>query len=173
MRCSILIPSAFLVLLVAIFNVAVTEPVNNIMLTSDNIESKLVYGYFEKRAKGDHVATETVTATEETEDDQDKAATAGGKGSSEVKGSSEGKTSTKSKDSAESEGSENNAANESVKGKKKNKKPSSLASPAVLQDGTLFYIGTAVTCLLWVTGKAIDTKMDRQEKYAESLIHSI
>ncbi|GAA5816904.1 hypothetical protein MFLAVUS_010439 [Mucor flavus] len=56
---------------------------------------------------------------------------------------------------------------------KKAKAPASLASPAVLQDGTLFYIGTAVTCLLWVTGKVIDVKMDRQEKYAESLIHSI
>ncbi|KAG2234369.1 hypothetical protein BDF21DRAFT_461621 [Thamnidium elegans] len=56
---------------------------------------------------------------------------------------------------------------------KKAKAPASLASPAVLQDGTLFYIGTAVTCLLWVTGKVIDVKMERQEKYAESLIHSI
>lgn len=127
-----------------------------------------MYGYFEKRAKGDHEATEPVTATEEKEDGQDKAATSGDKGSSEAK------TSTKSKDSAESEQSEDKAATEGNKEtKKKNKKPSSLASPAVLQDGTLFYIGTAVTCLLWITGKAIDTKMDRQEKYAESLIHSI
>jgi hypothetical protein len=45
--------------------------------------------------------------------------------------------------------------------------------PDILQTGTLFYIGISVTTLLWVTGKAIDVKMERQERYAESLIHSI
>jgi hypothetical protein len=56
---------------------------------------------------------------------------------------------------------------------KKKAPSSSFASPAILQDGTLFYIATAVTCLLWTTGKFIDIKMERQERYAESLIHSI
>lgn len=56
---------------------------------------------------------------------------------------------------------------------KKKAPSSSFASPAILQDGTLFYIATGVTCLLWATGKFIDIKMERQERYAESLIHSI
>lgn len=46
------------------------------------------------------------------------------------------------------------------------------ALPAILQDGTLFYIGISVTTLLWCTGKIIDVKMERQEKYAQSLVHS-
>lgn len=55
----------------------------------------------------------------------------------------------------------------------KKKVTNSFGSPAILQDGTLFYIATGVTCLLWATGKFIDIKMERQERYAESLIHSI
>ncbi|KAG1435728.1 hypothetical protein G6F56_013857 [Rhizopus delemar] len=47
------------------------------------------------------------------------------------------------------------------------------ASPAILMDGTLFWIGLAVTCALWSTGKFIDIKLQRQEKYAESVAQSI
>ncbi|KAG0739862.1 hypothetical protein G6F57_012448 [Rhizopus arrhizus] len=46
------------------------------------------------------------------------------------------------------------------------------ANPPVLTDGTLFYIGVAVTCFLWTTGKMIDVKLHRQEKYAESVARS-
>ncbi|GAA5805067.1 hypothetical protein EDC94DRAFT_613162 [Helicostylum pulchrum] len=133
MRCSMLIPSVLLVLLLAIFNVTVAESVNN-MLTSDNLEEQIVHAYFEKRALGDAATATNGTAT-----------------------ATNGTT----------------AEDPTASPVKKAKTPASLASPAVLQDGTLFYIGTAVTCLLWVTGKVIDVKMDRQEKYAESLIHSI
>jgi hypothetical protein len=56
---------------------------------------------------------------------------------------------------------------------KKPKAPFTLAAPAILQDGTLFYIAVAVTTLLWGTGKAIDIKTERQERYAESLVNSI
>jgi hypothetical protein len=55
----------------------------------------------------------------------------------------------------------------------KKKQPLALANPEILQTGTLFYVATAVTTLLWVTGKAIDIKTERQERYAESLVNSI
>ncbi|KAI8638959.1 hypothetical protein BD408DRAFT_422196 [Parasitella parasitica] len=53
------------------------------------------------------------------------------------------------------------------------KKSSSFASPEILQTGTLFYVGVGVTTFLWITGKAIDVQTNRQERYAESLVHSI
>lgn len=46
-----------------------------------------------------------------------------------------------------------------------------FASPYILSGGSLFYIGISVTTLLWVTGKIIDVKTERQERYAESLTH--
>ncbi|KAI8968388.1 hypothetical protein BDF20DRAFT_827833, partial [Mycotypha africana] len=46
-------------------------------------------------------------------------------------------------------------------------------SPELLQGGTLFYVGIAVTTFLWATGKAIDIQTERQERYAESHVHSI
>lgn len=55
----------------------------------------------------------------------------------------------------------------------KKKNNSSFASPEILQTGTLFYVGVSVTTLLWITGKAIDVQTNRQERYAESLVHSI
>ncbi|KAK4512096.1 uncharacterized protein ATC70_013339 [Mucor velutinosus] len=55
----------------------------------------------------------------------------------------------------------------------KKKNSSSFASPEILQTGTLFYVGVSVTTLLWITGKAIDVQTNRQERYAESLVHSI
>lgn len=46
-----------------------------------------------------------------------------------------------------------------------------FASPSILEGGTLFYIGISVTTFLWVTGKIIDVKTERQERYAESLTY--
>ncbi|KAI9280378.1 hypothetical protein BY458DRAFT_469923 [Sporodiniella umbellata] len=48
-----------------------------------------------------------------------------------------------------------------------------FASPPVLLDGTLFWIGLAVTCALWGTGKFIDVKINRQERHAESVANAI
>jgi hypothetical protein len=43
------------------------------------------------------------------------------------------------------------------------------ASPAILQDGTLFYIAISISTLLWCTGKAVNLSMDQQERQAEFL----
>lgn len=64
-------------------------------------------------------------------------------------------------------------AKEAKKDEKKKKAAQfgNFATPPILQDGTLFYIGVSVTTLLWVTGKAIDVKTERQERYAERIAH--
>ncbi|KAI8339576.1 hypothetical protein BC941DRAFT_372694 [Chlamydoabsidia padenii] len=41
------------------------------------------------------------------------------------------------------------------------------ASPAILQDGTLFYIVISISTLLWCTGKGVDMVLDQQERKAE------
>jgi hypothetical protein len=46
-------------------------------------------------------------------------------------------------------------------------------SPPVLMDGTLFWISLGVSCGLWTTGKFIDVKIQRQERYAESRVHAL
>ncbi|KAI8881706.1 hypothetical protein K501DRAFT_274383 [Backusella circina FSU 941] len=50
---------------------------------------------------------------------------------------------------------------------------STFASPAILENGTLFYISISVTCLLWVTGKTIDVLTDRLDEHAEATAHKI
>jgi hypothetical protein len=48
------------------------------------------------------------------------------------------------------------------------KKASTIwASPAILQDGTLFYIAISISALLWCTGKGVDMTLDQQERQAE------
>ncbi|KAI8363908.1 hypothetical protein BD560DRAFT_403885 [Blakeslea trispora] len=56
---------------------------------------------------------------------------------------------------------------------KKKKDLGPYSNPEILAGGTLFYIGVGVTVLLWTTGKIIDVKIERQERYAEKLAHSI
>ncbi|CEG64408.1 hypothetical protein RMATCC62417_01387 [Rhizopus microsporus] len=46
-------------------------------------------------------------------------------------------------------------------------------SPPVLMDGTLFWISLGISCGLWTTGKFIDVKIQRQERYAESRVHAL
>ncbi|KAI7898596.1 uncharacterized protein BX663DRAFT_524026 [Cokeromyces recurvatus] len=55
----------------------------------------------------------------------------------------------------------------------KNNKNGSFNSPTILQGGTFFYIAISVTTFLWITGKAIDIQMNRQERYAEKIANSI
>jgi hypothetical protein len=53
------------------------------------------------------------------------------------------------------------------KPQKKKKPPTIWASPAILQDGTLFYIAISISTLLWCTGKGVDMTLDQQERQAE------
>ncbi|ORZ17854.1 hypothetical protein BCR42DRAFT_325866 [Absidia repens] len=47
--------------------------------------------------------------------------------------------------------------------------PTIWASPAILQNGTLFYIAISISTLLWCTGKTVDMTLDQQERQAELL----
>ncbi|CEI99341.1 hypothetical protein RMCBS344292_13431 [Rhizopus microsporus] len=46
-------------------------------------------------------------------------------------------------------------------------------SPPILMDGTLFWISLGISCGLWTTGKFIDVKIQRQERYAESRVYAL
>ncbi|KAI9321451.1 hypothetical protein BX666DRAFT_2072668 [Dichotomocladium elegans] len=51
----------------------------------------------------------------------------------------------------------------------KNSGKTMFATPAILTTGTLFYIGIAITFVLWCTGFALDFLTDRQEQLAYKL----
>ncbi|OBZ84763.1 hypothetical protein A0J61_07182 [Choanephora cucurbitarum] len=65
------------------------------------------------------------------------------------------------------------STNETATPVKKKKDTGPYSNPEILSTGTLFYVGVGVTVLLWTTGKIIDIKIERQERYAEKLAHSI
>ncbi|KAI8880007.1 hypothetical protein K501DRAFT_302653 [Backusella circina FSU 941] len=48
-----------------------------------------------------------------------------------------------------------------------------FASPDILVNGTLFYSALSITCLLWVTGRFIDYKTDRLERFTEANVHKL
>jgi hypothetical protein len=56
---------------------------------------------------------------------------------------------------------------------KKGHDTSLFASPEILTNGTLFYIALSVTCLLWATGRFIDFKTDRLERFTETNVHKL
>ncbi|KAG2211176.1 hypothetical protein INT47_006295 [Mucor saturninus] len=152
MRFSTVIPSVLLVAFLAITHVAADSQVkNNVALTSDNVEAEIMYQYFEKREGAeDNTKNGTTIYNLRKPEGTDATASTGSSyhGGGETTGNSD-KAATKAKAAG------------------------SFATIPIFTRGDLFYLGIAVTLFLWCTGKFLDVKMERQEKYAESQIHSI
>lgn len=123
-------------------------------MDSDSIQDELTNNYLIRRA-------------------DDGATTSHGHGSGSASSSAEASVTadTTATAAADSTSTAKAATTSTATTKKKN--TSTFAAPEILQTGTLFYIGISVTTLLWITGKAIDVQTNRQERYAESLVHSI
>lgn len=120
-------------------------------MDSDSIQDELTHNYLIRRA--------------------DDATTSSSHGHGSASSSTEGSATTDATATGSSSSTAEAAATTTATTKKKN--TSTFAAPEILQTGTLFYIGISVTTLLWITGKAIDVQTNRQERYAESLVHSI
>ncbi|KAF1801187.1 hypothetical protein V8B55DRAFT_1528790 [Mucor lusitanicus] len=150
--------ATFLVLFFAIISVAFATRITD----SDSIHDGLTQNYLVRRADDDSTAASghgqaSASSTAQTSAATDASATA----------------STSSEKGKKSSSTAETAATSTAATTTKKKNNSSFASPEILQTGTLFYIGVSVTTLLWITGKAIDVQTNRQERYAESLVHSI
>ncbi|CEP11175.1 hypothetical protein [Parasitella parasitica] len=143
--------TTLLILLLAIFNLALASKI----MDSESIHDELTNYYLIRRADDNATASNSHH----------------GSVSSSTKASAEIATITSSSKHGQSSNSTVPAATSTTSNKKKN--ASSFASPEILQTGTLFYVGVGVTTFLWITGKAIDVQTNRQERYAESLVHSI
>lgn len=118
-------------------------------MDSDSIQNELTHNYLIRRADDDTTSSKHGSASS----------------------SGHGSATTDATATASSSSNAEAAASTTATTKKKN--TSTFAAPEILQTGTLFYIGISVTTLLWITGKAIDIQTNRQERYAESLVHSI
>ncbi|EPB92537.1 hypothetical protein HMPREF1544_00550 [Mucor circinelloides 1006PhL] len=146
--------TTFLVLVFAIFSVAFASKI----MDSDSIHDGLAQNYLVRRA-------------DETSGHGQGSASASAQVSAATGASSTAPTSSEHGEKSSSTAETAATSTASTTTKKKNS--SSFASPEILQTGTLFYVGVSVTTLLWITGKAIDVQTNRQERYAESLVHSI
>ncbi|GAN06437.1 hypothetical protein MAM1_0123c05920 [Mucor ambiguus] len=146
--------TTFLILFFAIFSVAFASKI----MDSDSIHDGLTQNYLVRRADGDSTAT---------------SGHGQGSASSSVATDASATASASSEKREKSSSTAEAAATSTEATTTKKKNTSSFASPEILQTGTLFYVGVSVTTLLWITGKAIDVQTNRQERYAESLVHSI
>lgn len=136
-------------------------------MDSDSIRDGLTQNYLVRRADDDSTATSSHDQGSASASEQVSAATSTAASASSEKG----KKSSSTAETAATSTDSTDATDATATKKKKNN--SSFASPEILQTGTLFYVGVSVTTLLWITGKAIDVQTNRQERYAESLVHSI
>ncbi|KAI7896649.1 uncharacterized protein EV154DRAFT_558262 [Mucor mucedo] len=158
MRFSTVIPSVLLVAFLAITHVVADSQVkNNVALTSDNVEAEIMYQYFEKR--------------EGAEDNTKNGTTIYNLRKPET--TTETTTETTASTGSSYHGGGDATTGTSDKAATKAKAAGSFATIPIFLKGDLFYLGIAVTLFLWGTGKVLDVKMERQEKYAESQIHSI
>lgn len=126
-----------------------------------------MYEYFEKRAE-DVASNGTETSSVEPIATAIETATKTSNGSSAAVS---GTATASGKHGSSTTSAASSAA--TTKAAKAAKAKSPFLSVPILTRGDLFYLGVAVTLFLWCTGKAIDVKIERQEKYAESRIHSI
>ncbi|KAL9541176.1 hypothetical protein MBANPS3_009265 [Mucor bainieri] len=150
--------TTFLVLFFTVFSFAYASKT----MDSDSIHDGLTQNYLVRRADAASTAIKDQGQGSATLSAQASAAT-----------DASATASTSSEKGKKSSSTAETAATTTAETTTKKKAGNAFASPEILQTGTLFYVGVSVTTLLWITGKAIDVQTNRQERYAESLVHSI